>query len=115
MYKINSFYLKNFFTKEYLFCCIEVEMTNSRKFTTSFKIILNLKEAPSNDEKLSLYKYFKQATSGDINTPKPGLFDIAANAKWKAWNSMKGTSKEDSEKLYIDTVDALIKKYEIKN
>jgi len=24
---------------------------------------------------------------------------------------VKGTSKEDAEKLYIDTVDALIKKY----
>lgn len=90
-------------------------MTNSEKFITSSKIILNLKEAPSNDEKLSLYKYFKQATIGDVNTPKPGLFDIAASAKWKAWNSMKGTSKEDAEKLYIDTADALIKNYGIKN
>lgn len=88
-------------------------MTNSEKFSTNSKIILNLKETPSNDEKLSLYKYFKQATSGDVNTPKPRLFDIAASAKWKAWSSMKGTSKEDAEKLYIDTVNTLIKKYGI--
>jgi diazepam-binding inhibitor (GABA receptor modulating acyl-CoA-binding protein) len=114
MYKINLFYLK-IFAKEYIFYCIEVEMTNSEKFITSSKIILNLKESPSNDEKLSLYKYFKQTTSGDVNTPKPGLFDIAGSAKWKAWSSVKGTSMEDAEKLYIDTVDALIKKYGIKN
>ena len=29
----------------------------------------------SNDDKLALYGLFKQATVGDINTKKPGLFD----------------------------------------
>ena len=86
-------------------------MTNSEKFTTSSKIILNLKKTPSTDEKLSLYKYFKQATCGDVNTTKPGVFDVTANAKWKAWRSVKGTSKEDAEKLYIDTANVLVKKY----
>lgn len=29
----------------------------------------------SNDDKLALYGLFKQATVGDIDTKKPGLFD----------------------------------------
>ena len=33
-------------------------------------------ENVSNDDKLILYKYFKQATIGNINIEKPGFFMI---------------------------------------
>ena len=84
---------------------------NSENFNTAAKVVLTLSSSPSNDEKLSLYKYFKQATVGDINTDRPGMLDFAGKAKWDAWNSVKGTTKHDSEVNYIKLVNSLITKY----
>jgi diazepam-binding inhibitor (GABA receptor modulator, acyl-CoA-binding protein) len=49
-----------------------------------------------NEEKLELYAFFKQGTTGDINIERPGTFSLSfeAKAKWDAWNSKKGLSKE---------------------
>ena len=58
--------------------------------------------------KLYLYKYYKQATLGDNNTEKPGFFDFVGKAKWDAWNSIKGTSKNDAMHEYIMRVNELI-------
>ncbi|CAE7404638.1 DBI [Symbiodinium sp. KB8] len=58
----------------------------------------------TNAEKLDAYKYYKQATVGDVNTAKPGMFDLTGQAKWDAWNSVKGTSTEDAKKAYIEVV-----------
>ena len=58
----------------------------------------------SNEEKLDLYKYFKQATVGDVNTNRPGLLNLKGKAKWDAWNSVKGTSKEDAQAAYVELV-----------
>lgn len=61
----------------------------------------------SNDDKLSLYKYFKQATEGDVNISRPGMFSIEGRAKWDAWNAAKGLSKDEAMQCYIDAVAAL--------
>jgi diazepam-binding inhibitor (GABA receptor modulating acyl-CoA-binding protein) len=34
-----------------------------------------LPDNTTNDDKLALYALFKQATVGDVNTSKPGIFD----------------------------------------
>ncbi len=60
---------------------------------------------------LTTYALFKQATVGDCNTPKPGMFDLKGKAKWTAWDALKGTSKEEAEKKYVAHVEALIEKY----
>ena len=46
----------------------------------------------NNDNKLGLYKYFKQGNIGDCNTAKPGGLNPFSKdkAKWEAWNSIKG-------------------------
>jgi small subunit ribosomal protein S27Ae len=61
----------------------------------------------SNDDLLTLYKYYKQATIGDCNTARPSLFDMTGKAKWDAWNSLKGVSQKEAETKYITTVAAL--------
>ncbi|EGD81540.1 acyl-CoA binding protein [Salpingoeca rosetta] len=55
-----------------------------------------------NDTKLGYYKYFKQATVGDNTTSKPWAVQLEASAKWNAWDSVKGMSKEDAMKAYVD-------------
>lgn len=67
---------------------------------------------PSDDELLELYGLYKQATVGDNNTTKPGVFDFKGKYKWESWDKLKGTSQEDAEKQYIALVDSLIAKYQ---
>ncbi|CDR45990.1 CYFA0S21e00364g1_1 [Cyberlindnera fabianii] len=69
---------------------------------------------PSDDELLSLYGLFKQATVGDVNTDRPGIFALKDRYKWDAWKKNEGLSKEEAEKKYIDLVDELINKYGLK-
>ena len=64
-------------------------------------------ESPSNENLLELYALFKQATVGDNNTERPGIFDLKGNAKWDAWTSKKGMSSEEAEKEYIALVARL--------
>jgi acyl-CoA-binding protein/ubiquitin len=61
----------------------------------------------SNEDLLTLYKYYKQATIGDCNTERPGMFDLTGKAKWDAWNSLRGLSQEESKSKYIASVAAL--------
>lgn len=36
-------------------------------------------------QSLRLYKYYKQATVGPCNVPKPSMLDFRAHAKWCVW------------------------------
>ncbi|WMJ72835.1 acyl-CoA-binding protein [Cytophagaceae bacterium ABcell3] len=61
-----------------------------------------------NDNLLRIYSLYKQATEGDVNIDKPSNpFDIKGNAKYAAWESLKGMSKEEAMKEYIDFVNKL--------
>jgi acyl-CoA-binding protein len=62
---------------------------------------------PSNEELLSLYGLYKQATEGDVNGDRPGGFDFKAIAKYDAWEELKGKKKEDAQKEYISLVAKL--------
>ena len=86
-------------------------MTNSKEFLTAAEYVKKLKQQPSNDELLDLYKYYKQATIGDNNTSRPGMLNLLGGRKWDAWESVKGTSTHNSEVEYIRLVNQAIKKY----
>jgi diazepam-binding inhibitor (GABA receptor modulator, acyl-CoA-binding protein) len=67
-----------------------------------------LPERPSNDTLLQLYSLFKQATVGDVNTDPPSNpFDFVNKAKYEAWLSLKGKSRETAMKEYTDLVNKL--------
>ncbi len=63
----------------------------------------------SNKEKLNLYKYYKQVNFGDNNTPKPWAIPLEPRAKWDAWNSIKGMSKEEAMRKYVAIVNKHLK------
>lgn len=86
---------------------------NSKEFIDATNIVNQLSQMPNNSELLYLYKYYKQATVGDINIKKPSILNLNKHARWKIWESVKGTSKYDSEVKYIKFVNELIKKYNI--
>ena len=80
-------------------------------FANAVKVIKEFKQQPTNEEKLTLYQYYKQATVGDINILNL-IFRIYCKAKWNAWNSVKGMTCENAKIMYIKTVSMLTDKYD---
>ena len=68
-----------------------------------------LKSTPSTDDLKKVYGLFKQATIGDVNTERPGFFDLTGKAKWDAWESFKGTAQEAAKNQYVEFCRKFIK------
>ena len=45
-----------------------------------------------------------QATEGDVQGSRPGMFSLEARAKYDAWAKLKGMSKEDAMKGYVEAM-----------
>ncbi|MEP2671680.1 MAG: acyl-CoA-binding protein [Cyclobacteriaceae bacterium] len=71
-----------------------------------------LTKRPTNEELLDLYSLFKQGSEGDVSGDRPGGFDFKAIAKYDAWASRKGLSKEDAMQQYIDLMKKLKEQYQ---
>ena len=84
---------------------------SSAEFLTAADNVKKLKAKPSDAEMLEIYSYYKQATVGDVNTSRPGMFDLTGKAKWDEWEKRKGLSKADAEQQYITVVKRLIDTY----
>jgi len=67
-----------------------------------------LAERPSNEVLLKLYGLFKQVTEGDVQGERPGGFDFKGAAKYNAWESYKGKTKDDAANEYINLVNSLM-------
>ncbi len=63
---------------------------------------------PDNETLLKLYSLYKQGTEGDVNTEPPSnMFDFVGKAKYDAWESLKGKTKETAMEEYIALVTKL--------
>uniref|UniRef100_A0A0N5AS99 ACB domain-containing protein n=1 Tax=Syphacia muris TaxID=451379 RepID=A0A0N5AS99_9BILA len=80
-------------------------------FEEAAQKVRKLKKTPPDDAFLKCYGLYKQATTGDINIPKPGMTDVKAKAKYSAWEKNKGMSKDQATKEYIKFAEELIQKY----
>jgi acyl-CoA-binding protein len=67
----------------------------------------SLSERPDNATLLKIYALYKQATAGDVEGAKPGFSDMVGRAKWDAWNTVKGTGREDAMQRYVDLIESL--------
>ncbi|TRZ16386.1 hypothetical protein HGM15179_010724 [Zosterops borbonicus] len=56
---------------------------------------------PSYEEMLRFYSYYKQATAGCCQGPRPGFWDPIGRYKWDAWHSLGGMSKEEAMAAYV--------------
>lgn len=66
-----------------------------------------LPKRPSNEELLTLYALYKQATEGDVTGDRPGGFDFKAIAKYDAWEEVKGKAKTEAMQEYIQLIERL--------
>lgn len=82
----------------------------SADFQAAAEAVKAFTSRPTDQELLDLYSYYKQVTVGDVNTARPGMFDLKGKAKWDAWESRKGMAKEEAEQAYVALVEELKKK-----
>ena len=82
-------------------------MTTQETFENAVKEANSLTKRPSNEDLLSIYSLYKQATEGDNHTERPGGFDFKAAAKYNAWEKLKGIDKEEAMTRYIDLIARL--------
>ncbi|OMO67220.1 Acyl-CoA-binding protein, ACBP [Corchorus capsularis] len=67
----------------------------------------NLPPSTKDADKLILYGFYKQATVGNVNTSRPGMFSPTDRAKWDAWKAVEGKTKEEAMSSYIAKVKEL--------
>ncbi|KAF1371717.1 hypothetical protein PFLUV_G00271340 [Perca fluviatilis] len=70
-----------------------------------------LKQRPGYGVLGEVYGLYKQATVGDVNIGRPGIFDLAGRGKWDAWERRKGLSKDEAMAAYVKLVEELKKEY----
>eukprot|EP00455_Lapot_gusevi_P025434 TRINITY_DN2675_c0_g2_i1.p1 TRINITY_DN2675_c0_g2~~TRINITY_DN2675_c0_g2_i1.p1 ORF type:complete len:317 (+),score=88.63 TRINITY_DN2675_c0_g2_i1:121-951(+) len=61
----------------------------------------------SDQDKLEFYAFFKQATVGPCNAPKPAFYDFVGKAKWASWVNLGQMSKEVAMQRYVEKLDRL--------
>lgn len=83
-------------------------MTLEEQFEKASKDVHTLKERPGNDVLLNLYSLHKQASVGDVHGDEPGMFDFIAKAKYNAWATQKGLSRDEAMQKYVDLVQSLL-------
>ncbi|XP_013860867.1 acyl-CoA-binding domain-containing protein 5A [Austrofundulus limnaeus] len=96
----------------------ETRLTQMR-FDAAVKVIKSLPPngpfQPSNDMMLKFYSYYKQATIGPCNIPRPGFWDAVGKAKWDAWNSLGDMSKEEAMAAYVEQMKLILEGMPITN
>jgi len=81
--------------------------TTEEQFAEAQKKVKQLAATPANDKLLQLYSLYKQGSTGDASGKRPGMLDIRGRAKYDAWASRKGMSRDDAMTAYVKLVDSL--------
>ncbi|KAK2859676.1 hypothetical protein Q5P01_004296 [Channa striata] len=82
------------------------------RFDAAVKVIKSLPPdgpfQPSNEMMLKFYSYYKQATVGPCNIPRPRFWDAVGKAKWDAWDSLGDMPKEAAMAAYVDQMKLIL-------
>jgi len=82
-----------------------------KEFEAALAGVKTLPDQPPN-VLLELYGLYKQATNGDAGGKRPGVFDLKGRAKYDAWATRKGMTREAAMDEYVAVVDRLAKENE---
>ncbi|XP_071674202.1 acyl-CoA-binding domain-containing protein 4 isoform X4 [Patagioenas fasciata] len=81
------------------------EPESGAQFRAAVQVIQGLPRSgsyrPSYEEMLRFYSYYKQATAGRCQGPRPGFWDPIGRYKWDAWHSLGRMSKEEAMAAYV--------------
>ncbi|CAL1701548.1 unnamed protein product [Somion occarium] len=63
------------------------------------------------EEKLTMYSLYKQATVGNVQPPRPNVWDMLGRAKWDAWAKHKDLDSYEAKWMYVDALLKVLRKY----
>jgi diazepam-binding inhibitor (GABA receptor modulating acyl-CoA-binding protein) len=86
-------------------------MALSDDFLAAQVRVKQLSKTPDASELLELYALYKQGTVGDVSGERPGMLDFKGRAKYDAWASKRGGTKEGAMQSYVVLVERLATKY----
>jgi acyl-CoA-binding protein len=81
-----------------------------KEFDEALERVKTLPDQPP-DVLLELYGLFKQSTAGDVSGKRPGMLDFKGRAKYDAWATRKGMSKDQAMDAYVEVVERLLKEH----
>ena len=76
-------------------------MPTPEELEAATRRVNGLPRAPSTDDMLALYGFFKQANAGDATGSRPGMLDVKGRAKFDAWAKCRGMSADAARAAYI--------------
>uniref|UniRef100_A0A8C3SQC3 ACB domain-containing protein n=1 Tax=Chelydra serpentina TaxID=8475 RepID=A0A8C3SQC3_CHESE len=65
---------------------------------------------PPYEVMLQFYSYYKQATVGSCEIPRPGFWDPIGRYKWDAWNRLGKMPKEEAMAAYVSEMKKIAQK-----
>jgi diazepam-binding inhibitor (GABA receptor modulator, acyl-CoA-binding protein) len=77
------------------------------RFATAAEAAKNLPKRPDDVTLLQIYALYKQATDGDVQGARPGVFDMIGRAKYDSWAKLKGLANNDAMEQYIALISKL--------
>lgn len=87
-------------------------MTTEEKFNAAVNVIRSLPKngayQPSNEILLRFYSYYKQATEGPCQQPKPAFWEVIKKAKWDAWMRLGNMSRTEAMNNYVDELKKIV-------
>uniref|UniRef100_A0A1I7SU32 ACB domain-containing protein n=1 Tax=Bursaphelenchus xylophilus TaxID=6326 RepID=A0A1I7SU32_BURXY len=64
----------------------------------------------SNEEKLSFYGLFKQATLGQCRSSSPGIWHVVERYKWDAWSALGSLEPSKAKSIYVHNLQNVMDK-----
>ncbi|KAI9001320.1 acyl CoA binding protein-domain-containing protein [Trametes punicea] len=63
------------------------------------------------EDKLNMYSLYKQATVGNVQGPRPSVWDMLGRAKWDAWAKHKDLDPYEAKLMYVEALLKVLRKY----
>ncbi|XP_064018824.1 acyl-CoA-binding domain-containing protein 5 isoform X2 [Pogoniulus pusillus] len=90
----------------------ETGSVHATRFEAAVKVIQSLPKngsfQPTNEMMLKFYSFYKQATQGPCNIPRPGFWDPIGRYKWDAWSALGEMSKEEAMIAYVEEMKKIL-------
>nr|XP_014425128.1 acyl-CoA-binding domain-containing protein 5 isoform X1 [Pelodiscus sinensis]XP_014425129.1 acyl-CoA-binding domain-containing protein 5 isoform X1 [Pelodiscus sinensis]XP_014425131.1 acyl-CoA-binding domain-containing protein 5 isoform X1 [Pelodiscus sinensis] len=90
----------------------ETGSVHETRFEAAVKVIQSLPKngsfQPTNEMMLKFYSFYKQATQGPCNSPRPGFWDPIGRYKWDAWSALGDMPKEEAMIAYVEEMKKIL-------
>ncbi|XP_075767406.1 acyl-CoA-binding domain-containing protein 4 isoform X2 [Pelodiscus sinensis] len=85
-----------------------------KQFEAAVRVIQGLPKngsyRPPYEVMLRFYSYYKQATVGSCEVPRPGFWDPIGRYKWDAWNRLGKMPREEAMAAYVSEMKKIAQK-----